>query len=104
MRAAGRPRASAGRPGASAGGALLSSGLRGPPGCGLPDPTQAPSHPTSLPCPQVFSKLLSHMNSTLMWVLKNMGKCLMLASCVSLLMLCLRARQAAQAGGGSTEK
>lgn len=37
------------------------------------------------------------MNSTLIWVLKNMGKCVMLASCVPLLTLCLRAKQAAQA-------
>ena len=40
------------------------------------------------------------MNSTLIWVLKNMGKCVMLASCVPLLALCLRAKQAAQAGLG----
>ena len=50
----------AGRPRAGAGGPLLFSGLRGPPGCGLPDSTQVPLHPTSLPCPQVFSKLLSY--------------------------------------------
>lgn len=40
------------------------------------------------------------MNSPLIWMLKNMGKRLMLASWAPLLMLCLRARQAAQAGRG----
>lgn len=37
------------------------------------------------------------MNSTLIWVLKNTGKRVMLASCVPLLTLCLKAKQAAQA-------
>ena len=62
-------------------------------------------HPSSLPphlclVPKYFPSHCLMMNSTLIWVLKNMGKCLMLASCVPLSMLCLRAQQAAQAGRG----
>lgn len=67
-------------------------------------PPRFPCTPLLCLVPKYFPSYCLIMNSTLMWVLKNMGKCLMLASCVPLLMLCLRARQAAQAGGASVEK
>lgn len=75
------------------------------------DPSQilfsSPTHTHTPPLclvPKHFPGHCLMMNSTLIWVLKNTGKCVMLASCVPLLTLCSRAKQAAQAGLGSAEK
>lgn len=92
------------RPGANAGGPLLSSGLRGLQVVASQTPPRVPPTPPLCLVSEYFPSYCLIANSTLIWVLKNMGKCLMLASCVPLLMLCLGARQVAQVGWGSVEK